>query len=167
MSLLTVANSSTFQLRNALVAGLVGGLVGGLAMGVILHLGSNMMPFIGALYGWPTVFGGWIAHLINSALIGLLFAVLASRPVFREQTATVGGSVLFGIVYASAVGLATGGIMLPAAMHAIGTETLPEPVFPLPGIIGGILVVLSVGVAHIVYGLLLGATYGVITARTG
>lgn len=150
-------------------AGIGGGLVGGVAMGVILHAGSNMMPLIGALYGWPTVIGGWIAHLLNSIVIGLLFALIISFSIFQEETETVIDCIVLGLIYGVTVGLVTSGIMLPIAMNAIGTQSLPEPIFPLPGFIGGILVVISVGIAHLVYGILLGAVYGIIhtTPRAG
>ena len=153
--------------RNALGAGVVGGLVGGVGMGIVLHAGSNMMPLVGALYGWPTVVGGWAAHLAHSVLIGVGFAILASRPALSRQTTDVGGCVAVGIAYAAAVGLVTGGLMLPVSLNAIGTRTLPEPLLPLPGALGGILVVISVGVAHVVYGVLLGATYGYVHGPTG
>lgn len=151
---------STGATRNALGAGVAGGLLGGLGMGVVLHAGSNMMPLVGALYGEPTVLGGWVAHVGHSVLIGLLFAALASRPALKAQTTTVGGCAVVGIAYAAAVGLATGGFMLPISLNAIGTQTFPEPLLPIPGVLGGILVVISVGIAHLVYGLLLGAAFG-------
>lgn len=154
--------TSTESLQYTWGAGAVGGIVGGLGMGIILHAGANIMPFIGALYGWPTVIGGWVAHLVNSVLIGLVFTLIVSRPVIRQQTTTVAGSIAAGIVYAAAVGLVTGGVMLPIAMNTIGVAGFPEPLLPVPGVVGGILVVLSVGVAHVVYGILLGATYGAI-----
>ena len=143
-------------------AGIAGGLVGGVGMGVILHGGANLMPFIGALYGWPTVFGGWITHLLNSVLLGVLFAVVVSLPFFREQTTSLEGCILAGIVYAAAIALVTSGIMLPLTMNLLDIKVLPESLVPVPGVIGGILVVVSVGVAHLVYGLLLGAIYGVL-----
>jgi hypothetical protein len=153
------------SLQYTWAAGIAGGFVGGIGMGLILHLGANMMPLIGALYGWPTVIGGWLGHVVNSVLIGLLFTLLVSRPVVRQQMTTMFGCVVSGIVYAAAVGLVTTGVMLPISMNTLGRRTIPDPILPLPGIIGGALVVLSVGVAHLVYGLLLGATYGVIHIR--
>lgn len=146
-------------------AGVAGGLIGGLGMGLILHAGANIMPFIGALYGWPTVIGGWAAHLVNSVLIGLVFTLIISRPVIRQQITTIPDYVVAGIVYAAAVGLVTSGVMLPIAMNALGRQAFPEPLLPLPGVIGGILIVLSVGVAHVIYGILLGATYGAIQTQ--
>lgn len=146
------------------IAGIAGGLIGGIGMGIILHAGANMMPFIGALYGWPTVVGGWIGHLINSVIIGLVFTFIVSRPLVRQQTMTISGSVVVGVLYAAAVGLVTTGVMLPISMNVLGVQSLPEALVPLPGYIGGLLVVLSVAVAHLVYGLLLGATYGILHA---
>lgn len=141
-------------------AGALGGLVGGVGMGAILHAGANVMPLIGALYGWPTVLGGWAAHLANSVLIGLLFTAIVSRRRIREHVETTAGYALTGVVYASAVGIVTAGVMLPVTMTLLGIRTLPEPILPLPSPFGVIVVVLSVGVAHVVYGLLLGTTYG-------
>jgi len=163
MDTVTVPRMESLQYTWA--AGIAGGLVGGIGMGLILHLGANMMPLVGALYGWPTVIGGWLGHVVNSVLIGLLFTLLVSRPVVRQQMTTMFGCVVSGIVYAAAVGLVTTGVMLPISMNILGRRTIPDPILPLPGIIGGALVVLSVGVAHLVYGLLLGATYGVIHIR--
>lgn len=147
-------------IKNTWGAGIAGGLVGGVGMGLILHAGANIMPFIGALYGWPTVLGGWIAHLINSVVIGLVFTLIVTRRLVRQQMTSVSESVVAGVVYAAAVGLVTGGVMLPITMNAIGADSFPEPLFPLPGVLGGMLIVLSVAVAHVVYGVLLGATYG-------
>lgn len=144
----------------AWTCGAVGGLVGGIGMGVILHAGANVMPLIGALFGWPTVVGGWAVHLVNSLLIGLLFAAIVSRPTVREHVDTVAGTTVTGVLYASAVGIVTAGVMLPVTMNIRGVETLPEPILPLSRPFGVIVVVLSVGVAHVVYGLLLGAIYG-------
>lgn len=160
----TIESAETYPYRWA--AGVAGGLVGGVGMGIVLHAGANVMPFIGALYGWPTTTGGWVAHLVHSVLIGLVFALIVSRPVIREQMTTVSEFVVAGIVYAAAVGLVTSGVMLPVAMNLLGTISLPESLLPLPGVVGGVLVVLSVGVAHLVYGVLLGATYGRIHSST-
>lgn len=156
----TPSGSFALPTRNAVWAGVVGGIGGGVGMGVVLHAGANMMPLVGAIYGAPTALAGWVAHLGHSVLIGLVFAAFASRPVLRPQTTSVGGCVVVGIAYAAAVGLATGGVMLPVSLNAIGAQAFPQPLLPVPGVLGGVLVVISVGVAHLVYGLVLGATFG-------
>ncbi|WP_225307798.1 MULTISPECIES: hypothetical protein [unclassified Haloarcula] len=141
------------------------GLVAGIGMGIVFHAGANLMPFVGALYGWPTVVGGWVVHLVNSAVAGLVFAVIVSRPILREQTASVAESVAAGVVYAAAIGLVSTGLLLPLSMNMLGVQSFPEPLVPLPGMLGSFLVILSVGVAHLVYGLLLGSTYALSRER--
>lgn len=128
-------------------------------MGGILHTGSNLMPLIGALYGEPTVMGGWISHLLNSAVIGVLFAVILTRPSLRNRIETVTEYMIAGMVYATLVGIVTAGIMLPITMSATGAQQLPEPAIAITGLIGEILVVISVGVAHLAYGFVLGAVF--------
>ena len=147
-------------------AGVGGGLLGGLGMGVVLHAGANIMPFIGALYGQPTVLGGWIAHLTNSVLLGLLFALIVSRWRFHDRTTNLFEWAIYGIVYAAAIGLVTGGIMVPATLHLMDVTVLPQPALPMPGITGSLLVAFSVGVAHVVYGVLLGTVYGRVHAAS-
>ncbi|MBV0900667.1 hypothetical protein [Haloarcula salina] len=147
------------------VAGGASGLVAGVGMGVVFHAGANLMPFVGALYGWPTVVGGWVVHLVNSVLAGLLFAFVVTRPVFHSQVESVGESVAAGVVFAAAIGLLSTGLLLPVSMSALGVQSFPEPLVPLPGMLGSLIVVASVGVAHLVYGLLLGWTYAAVRVR--
>lgn len=143
-------------------AGAGGGLIGGVAMGVILHAGANMMPSIGALYGWPTVVGGWTGHLVNSVLLGLVFALIVSRWDLDDQTSSLVDWAFYGTLYAAAVGLVTGGIMIPITVNLLGSGALPVSELPIAGVAGGLLVAFSVGVAHLVYGVVLGTTYGYI-----
>ena len=151
------------SLETVVSAGLGGGLIGGIAMGAILHGGADLMEFIGALYGSPTVPAGWLTHLIHSAIIGLVFALVVSRPAIDRRFETMTEYAILGMVYASGIGLVVAGVVLPISMRAMGVETLPEPI--LPGMIGEFLTVVSVGVAHLIYGLLLGVLYFFI-ART-
>jgi hypothetical protein len=119
-----------------------------------------MMPLIGALYGWPTVVGGWVAHVVNSLVLGVLFAVIVSQRGLHTESATIADFVTFGVMYAAAIGLVVVGVVLPVTVNLLGVGALPEPDVPLPGAIGALLVAFSVGVAHMVYGALLGVTYG-------
>ncbi|WP_227015760.1 hypothetical protein [Haloarcula sp. JP-L23] len=150
------------SLRYEWGAGAAGGLVGGVGMGIVFHAGANLMPFVGALYGWPTVVGGWAVHLLNSVLAGVVFSLLVSHPLVDEQTTELAEYVAAGVVYAAAIGLLSTGVLLPVSMQALGVQSFPEPLVPLPGLLGTFLVVVSVGVAHVVYGVLLGATYAVV-----
>ena len=158
----SVAEVSSFE--TVVGAGLGGGFLGGIAMGVILHGGADMMTFIGALYGSPTIPAGWIAHLVNSVILGLVFAMVISRPRLHLRIETFVEYAIAGMVYATAVGLAVAGIMLPISMRVMDLHAFPQPL-PVEGMLGEFLVVTSVAVAHLVYGILLGVTYcGIVRA---
>lgn len=150
----------TASVRTTWGAGVAGGLVAGLGMGIVLHVGANAMALIGSLYGWPTVTGGWVVHLVNSVAIALLFTAVVSRPAVADRVEDVWQYVVGGVAYATAVGLVTAGVMLPVTMNLTGTRTLPETILPVSGGLGIAVVVTSVAVAHLVYGVLLGAVYG-------
>jgi hypothetical protein len=160
MGINTASETGVGTLRDTWGAGIAGGIIGGIGMGIIFHLGANVMPFIGSVYGWPTVIGGWVVHLANSVLFALVFTLLVTRPFVREQMTTLSGCVIAGVFYAAAVGLVNTGVVLPIAMNTLDVQSLPEPVFPVPDAVGAVIVITSIGVAHMVYGLLLGATYG-------
>lgn len=167
MSTHEAAAEEVGSLEYVIGAGIGAGFLGGLAMGVILHTGADLMTFIGALYGAPTVPAGWITHLVNSVIIGLLFALTVSRAAIDVRINTALEYAIAGMVYATGVGLVVVGVMLPISMRLVGTAALPEPPIPLPGLLGEFVVVVSVAVAHLAYGLVLGATYYAIESAVG
>lgn len=93
-------------------------------------------------------------------ILGLLFALLVSRWQLHDRISGPTEWAISGILYATAIGLVTGGIMIPITINLIGTDTFPDPVLPLSGFVGGLLVAFSAGVTHLVYGALLGTIYG-------
>lgn len=167
MSTLDHTAEEVSSLEYVLGAGFGAGLLGGLGMGSILHGGADMMTFIGALYGAPTVPAGWVAHLTNSVVIGIVFALIVSRSRIRERLSTRADFAIAGMLYATAIGLTTVGIMLPLSIRLLGRTGLPDPPLMFSGILGQLLVVISVAVAHLVYGLVLGVGYRFLTPPTG
>lgn len=139
-------------------AGVAGGLVGGLGMGLVMHL-LGVMPLVGALYGNATVAGGWAAHLLNSALFGLAFVAIVTRPLLRDLAESPAGCVGLGLGYGALLEVVSGGIVLPFAVNAMGTTTLPIPLLPLPGLVEPVTLAVALGGAHLLYGGLLGAVY--------
>lgn len=129
-----------------------GGLVAGVGMGLIMHFVMNAMPLIGALYGEPTVVMGWLAHLFHSVAFALIFAAAIARTSLRDWS--VLGIVGAGAVYGLVLEFVAAGVVLPLWANAVGAATLPVP-FLIP--IGF--------VTHLVYGLLLGAVFGVVLTR--
>ncbi|MFC4248123.1 hypothetical protein ACFOZ7_14470 [Natribaculum luteum] len=141
--------------------GIVGGLVGGVGMGIVLHAGA-LIPILGVLVGDPTARGGWIVHLLLSVFFGLVFAAIVSRPALAEFTETFPSYLGFGFAYGVVLGLFAGGFPFPFALDLLGASTFPVPFLPLPGIAAELLAALSFTVAHLVYGLLLGAVYAAV-----
>ena len=56
--------------------GVVAGLVAGVGMGLVIQFGAGTMALVGALYGFPTVFAGWVAHLFHSVVFALVFVAV-------------------------------------------------------------------------------------------
>ena len=52
------------------------GVYGGLAGGVVFGAMMGMLPMVGSMAGIPTIWAGFLAHLVISAIIGATFAVL-------------------------------------------------------------------------------------------
>lgn len=142
--------------------GIVGGLVGGIGMGIVLHLGANQIHLFGTFVDRPTVIGGWAVHLTFSVLFGMVFAAVVSSRPFDDVTATFPDCVGLGFVYGALLGLFSGGFLLPLALNRIGASTYPVPFLPLPGIASELLFASLVAIAHLVYGLCLGAVYATI-----
>ena len=154
-------SSQTYQSRRtALVSSrtwggaVAGGLVAGVAMGLIMHFVMGAMPLIGALYGQPTVVAGWLAHLFHSVVFGLLFAAVITGTSLREYG--IYGMIGFGAIYGVILEIVAAGIVLPVWANAVGAGGggLPVPFIILPGF-----------VTHILYGVVLGAVFGIATAR--
>lgn len=140
-------------------AGAIAGLVGGIGMGTVLHVGTDVMASIGALAGVESVPAGWIVHLFIATAFGVLFVAIFDRPFFDELRTTVSGCLSIGVVHSAALGLLTGGLVLPASIALSGGSSLPIATLPLPGVTAGIEVGVVIAVSHLVYGLLLGGTF--------
>lgn len=89
----TATTEEVESFRSTWGAGVAGGFAGGVGMGILLHGGANLMPFVGALYGWPTVVGGvlvavpvGVAHVVYGVVLGATYGVVrnssgVARPV--------------------------------------------------------------------------------------
>ena len=130
-------------------AGLVGGLAGGLVFGAMMS--AMMTPVmemaIPSLYGieGPAGLVGWVIHMSNSAVLGVVFGILAGRADLGRSGLIVG----VGLVYGAALWIALAAIVMPIWLGAVGFPATP----PLPNVNP-----LSL-VGHLVYGLVLGIVY--------
>ncbi len=128
-------------------AGVAGGLVGSLAFGAMMAMMSPMMltEMIPGMYGLEGGLAGWIVHMSHGAVIGVVFAALASAGPLREYTGTTGGAAVAGLVYGIAVWASLAVIVMPIWLG------MPEMV---PNLDMGSLV------GHSLYGVILGIVYG-------
>lgn len=136
-------------LRNVTVAALLAGV----AMGAILQVFANTIPVIGSLYGVASVPVGWVTHLFHSVVFGVFFAAALRRPFLSARVdsfaRTVAVAVGFGLVLA--VGIA--GLVMPLWLNAVGVSAPLPRVFPA-GVVG-----------HVVWGLVLGSVYWLLSRR--
>lgn len=142
------------------------GLAGGCSMGVVLSLGTELMPAIGAAYGMASFLGGWLAHLANSVLFAVLFAAILSRPVVRSQGFTLETYLGLGLVYGAVLGLFSGGVLFPHWMNTAVSGGLPFPFVPAPGV-GLSASIVFFALSHLAYGAVLGATYALLSRSVG
>lgn len=129
-------------------AGVVGGLAGGAVMGAMITM--MMQPVIEvaipALYGLappPNGLAGWVVHMAHSAILGVVFAAVATGT-------GVGRSAVVGLVYGVVIWVVLAAVVMPLWLGAVGFAGAPPfPNFALPGSLP----------AHAVYGLFLGVVY--------
>jgi hypothetical protein len=131
--------------------GLYGGLAGGLVFGVMMAM-MGMLPMIGKMVGSPSAVTGFFAHMLISAMIGTSFGVLFNWAVFG-----VPSGLVYGIAYGGFWWLLGPLTLMPFFMgmglginwNAAAAKTM------LPSLWG-----------HVIFGLILGATYGWLKHRS-
>ena len=81
---------STRELKWGAYGGVAGGLIFGAMMGIM-----GMLPMIGSMVGQPTAGVGFVVHMVNSVVIGAVFAIVLGR--FVNGTGSgVGAGLLYG-----------------------------------------------------------------------
>jgi hypothetical protein len=148
------------------IAGAVGGLVAGVAMGVVVQIGTDLMPLFGHFAGGESAVRGWLVHLVTSVLFGLLFAVFLSIPLFHDLSESLAGCVLLGIIHATILATVMIGIGLPVATIVLSAPQGVADRVPGPGF-ADLFESTVFAAAHLVYGLILGAVYAVLRDDSG
>jgi uncharacterized membrane protein YagU involved in acid resistance len=132
-------------------AGVVASVVAGAVMGVMLT--TMMRPVIAAaipaLWGLDGLTAGWLVHLVNSAIFGVVFAAVAVQPSVRGYVDSLGSSLATGVVYGVAVWVVGAVVVMPLWLQAVGFPNAPA----LPNVSMGSLV------GHVVYGAVLGLVF--------
>ncbi|WP_089828073.1 DUF6789 family protein [Halogranum amylolyticum] len=136
-------------------AGVVGGLFGGALMGVLLSVLMTpvIQSAIPALWGLSGGVAGWVIHMSNSAVLGVAFAALAKA--LPQYSSSIGRSTALGAVYGVVLWVVLAALVMPVWLGAVGFAGAPA----LPNFNPMSLV------AHLVYGIALGAAYPLVLNR--
>ncbi|SFL55154.1 hypothetical protein SAMN04487950_4178 [Halogranum rubrum] len=136
-------------------AGVLGGLFGGALMGVLLSV--SMTPVIQnaipALWGLSGGVAGWTVHMATAAILGVVFAALSKE--LPQYSSSVGQSTALGAIYGVVLWVVLAALVMPVWLSAVGFAGAPSlPNFDPTSL-----------VAHLVYGVALGATYPLVLRR--
>lgn len=149
--------------ERAIAAGVLGGLLAGVPMGLLYHLGTDIMPLLGTFLGASSALRGWVVHLVVSAFLGGGFAMVVGYPAIKDFIGSFGvlEYVLAGVTYTYAFVAVTVGI-LPFVVQ-VPWATVVDPLMPTDaGVTATALLPAAVfAVAHLVYGAILGGVYAV------
>lgn len=135
--------------------GVAAGVVAGTVFGLMIQLVMGRMVAIGALYtlGEPSLTVGWIAHLVHSALFGLVFAGLSLSQRLERHFRAAGTAVVLGAVYGLTLWFVNIGFLWPAWLNYVsfGPE-FPIPFFTVQPLVG-----------HLVYGAATGGLFALLS----
>ena len=148
------------------VAGAVAGLIAGVVFGLMMQMMSAptpdggqmpMMAMVAMVVGSTSVAVGWLYHLFNSVVIGMLFAWL-----FGTRVRSMASGLAFGAVWGFVWWVAGALVLMPIALGMPPFAPLMmAPMVPMVPVAMGSLM------GHAVFGLVLGAVYAtVIRSRT-
>lgn len=128
--------------------GVLAGLAGGALMGVLLSVQMSAV-IESAIPGLWTLEGGtagWVVHMINSAVFGVVFAAIVMR--WPRTIATLPRGLLTGGLYGAALWIVAAGFAMPIWLDLVGFAAPPA----IPN-----LVLMSL-VAHLIFGVVLGGS---------
>ncbi|WP_435334764.1 histidine kinase [Haloarchaeobius sp. TZWWS8] len=147
-----VGIESLFESRFEWKAGAVSGLLAAFAMGLAISLVrlETLRVAIAGLYGFEgSLAVGWAAHLFHGALFGVVFAAILADPGLFGVRDWLWKSVAAGMVYGVVLAVFGAGIIMPIWLGAVGqppATSIPHVTLPLVA-------------WHLIYGLVLGATF--------
>jgi hypothetical protein len=132
-----------------LIHGILAGLAGGVVFGLMMTM-TGMIGMVGALAGRPgDVAVGWVLHLVISAFIGATFGVIAPSSTDMGKLLLSGGA--YGIVW-----WVLGPLLMMPIMMGMGPQLSAAGIQnAIPSLIG-----------HIMFGLVAGATFAWLNARS-
>ena len=139
------------------IAGGLGGIAGGVVFGLMLQ--GMMRPVLAgaipALWGLSGLPAGWVVHLVNSAVLGLLFAAVVEATGLEAYAGEIRSGWAPGLAWGLVLWVVGAALVMPLWLAAVGFPQAPP--FPnlSPQSIPG----------HAVYGVVLGLVYAFVRSR--
>lgn len=130
---------------------LSGGIAGIVAAAVMAPVWIYFRPFIvtnaaAALYNLQGSLMGWVVHLVQGTIFGVLFAFLVTKSPLGETVAGLSRSVVSGTAYSLVLWIVGAGIILPLGLAISDVPSAPlVPNLHPAGLL-----------AHLIYGAVLG-----------
>jgi len=93
----TAMHATRAGLGTRIADGAIAGVVGGIVFGILMAV-MGMLPMVGMLIGVDHAVVGFGVHLVNSAIIGAIFGVLAWR-LARRIGPILGAGIVYGVVW--------------------------------------------------------------------
>lgn len=134
-------------------AGAIGGIVGGIAFGAMMTMDMRMVMemAIPGMYGFgPSLELGWLIHLFHSVVFGLIFVAIIQFGGLEDTVHGFVRSAIAGVVYGLVIWIIAASFLMPAWVNVMMGMGEPVPNFMMESAIG-----------HAVFGILLGAVYGI------
>lgn len=91
------AHPTTSGLVSRAGSGALAGIAGGIVFGILMAM-MGMLPMVGMLIGVNNAFVGFLVHLVNSAIIGAIFGVLA-WPIANKIGPVLGAGMVYGVIW--------------------------------------------------------------------
>ena len=137
-------------------AGTAGGIAGGIVMGVLMLAMNDAViavaiPSLYSLAPPPNIPVGMVVHVFHGAVLGIIFAGIASAMGLDSSRNIIGLGFAWGIV----TWVALAALLMPIWLSTVGSPASPPfPNFAPPSLIW-----------HLVYGLVLGGVYVAVKDR--
>jgi hypothetical protein len=146
-----------------IAAGAIAGLIAGIPFGLMMQMMSAptpdggqmpMMAMVAMVVGSTSIAVGWLYHLFNSVVIGVLFAWL-----FGARVHAMAAGLAFGAGWGLVWWVVGGLVLMPIALGM--APFAPLMMAPMRPVAMGSLM------GHVIYGVVLGAAYvAIVRART-
>lgn len=136
------AHTTSAGLGARIVNGAIAGIAGGVVFGMLMAM-MDMLPMVGMLIGVDNAVVGFLVHLVNSAVIGAIFGVLAWG-VAGKIGPVLGAGMVYGVIWWVLGAL----ILMPLWLSVTADPVMSDMVF----VVGNDQWLSLMG--HVIYGLI-------------